>query len=352
MISKQNMNRLVLVGNGFDIAHGLNTRYKNFLDWYFCEVFKKCIEGNLYKDSLIYISSSLQGTKISDLAPIDYKDAIFKLRKNHLKVDYQSSFFSRIVDAMSKSGWVDIERYYYRLLKSYFTNNSFTNKEIIVKKLNQEFDSFIEHLSQYLKKVNEDIEKVPKLNIEIDTCNLRNLFIPTKEGDTKFLNFNYTDTLTLKEYAKEEDVIHIHGRVSDLEANPMIFGYGDETDPVYQNIEDTGENFYFEHIKSFGYFKTDNYHRLLSFLDTAPYSVSIVGHSCGLSDRVLLNEIFENQNCSSIEIFYHQKKDGSDNFKEITQQISRHFKPQNKTMMRRRVVNKNPENVIPQNIIG
>ena len=28
------MNRLVLIGNGFDLAHGLKTSYKNFIFWY------------------------------------------------------------------------------------------------------------------------------------------------------------------------------------------------------------------------------------------------------------------------------------------------------------------------------
>ena len=28
------MNRLVLIGNGFDCAHDLKTRYEDFLNWY------------------------------------------------------------------------------------------------------------------------------------------------------------------------------------------------------------------------------------------------------------------------------------------------------------------------------
>lgn len=28
------MNRLVLIGNGFDLAHGLKTKYEHFIDWY------------------------------------------------------------------------------------------------------------------------------------------------------------------------------------------------------------------------------------------------------------------------------------------------------------------------------
>ncbi len=135
-----------------------------------------------------------------------------------------------------------------------------------------------------------------------------------------------------------------------LEINPIIFGYGDESDPQYQQIEDSGENVFLEHIKSFSYFKTDNYNRLISFIDSDIFDTCIVGHSCGLSDRILLNTIFEHQNCRKVEIFYHKLNDGSDNFTEITQEISRHFKPQNKGLMRRRVSFKDPKNIIPQNL--
>lgn len=27
------MNRLIIIGNGFDLAHGLRTNYNDFLDW-------------------------------------------------------------------------------------------------------------------------------------------------------------------------------------------------------------------------------------------------------------------------------------------------------------------------------
>ena len=28
------MNRIILIGNGFDLAHGLPTSYKDFINWY------------------------------------------------------------------------------------------------------------------------------------------------------------------------------------------------------------------------------------------------------------------------------------------------------------------------------
>lgn len=35
------MNRLILIGNGFDLAHGLKISYKDFIFWYLDECFKK-----------------------------------------------------------------------------------------------------------------------------------------------------------------------------------------------------------------------------------------------------------------------------------------------------------------------
>ena len=39
------MNRLVLIGNGFDLAHGLKTSYKNFIDWYWKDWGEKLLHG-------------------------------------------------------------------------------------------------------------------------------------------------------------------------------------------------------------------------------------------------------------------------------------------------------------------
>ena len=39
------MNSLVLIGNGFDIAHGLNTSYKDFISWYLGECGRRLLNG-------------------------------------------------------------------------------------------------------------------------------------------------------------------------------------------------------------------------------------------------------------------------------------------------------------------
>ena len=35
------MNRIIFIGNGLDLAHGLPTSYKDFINWYFCQWLKR-----------------------------------------------------------------------------------------------------------------------------------------------------------------------------------------------------------------------------------------------------------------------------------------------------------------------
>ena len=84
--------------------------------------------------------------------------------------------------------------------------------------------------------------------------------------------------------------------------------------------------------------EAQNYRDLLEFIETSPYQIFIMGHSCGNSDRTLLNTLFEHKNCISIKPFYYKKGDGSDNHLDLVQNISRNFT--DKKLMRDRVVNK------------
>lgn len=73
-------------------------------------------------------------------------------------------------------------------------------------------------------------------------------------------------------------------------------------------------------------------------LNDGLFQVFVLGHSCGNSDRTLLNTIFEHENCASIKVFYHQKNETEDNFLDIYKNISRNFN--SKAKLRDRVVNK------------
>ena len=149
------------------------------------------------------------------------------------------------------------------------------------------------------------------------------------------LSFNYTKTA--KMYGNF-NITHnyIHGELEKPEN--IIFGYGDELDKSYQSILDMNDNELLRYVKSVKYLETRHYHDLLEFLLAAPFQVLIMGHSCGNSDRTLLNTVFEHENCVSIKPFYHKWEDGRDNYLELVQNISRNFT--NMKLFRDRVVNK------------
>lgn len=153
-----------------------------------------------------------------------------------------------------------------------------------------------------------------------------------------FLNFNYTSTadLYIKKGNSEFTLNHIHGELSKPDS--VIFGYGDELDDNYKGLVKLNQNEYLKNVKSIRYLESDNYRKMLSFIESAPYQIFIMGHSCGNSDRTLLNTLFEHKNCASIKPFYYTKEDGTDNYMELVQNISRNFTSMQ--LMRDRVVNK------------
>jgi hypothetical protein len=170
--------------------------------------------------------------------------------------------------------------------------------------------------------------------------------------NTLIVNFNYTTTI--EQYLKKNDglpeppklikVNYIHGAVNSVD-NPIIFGFGDELDEDYKKMELSKVNEFFEYIKSFWYFKTSNYHNLVRFIESDCYQIFILGHSCGLSDRTMLNMLFEHDNCKSIKIYYHGDKK-KNNYTRLTQEISRHFK--DKVALRRKIVSFDKSEPMPQ----
>lgn len=149
------------------------------------------------------------------------------------------------------------------------------------------------------------------------------------------MNFNYTPTTDCY-HSDHTEINHIHGTLDNPEN--VIFGYGDELDKDYKELQEANDNELLTNVKSIKYLEAPNYRNLLRFIESAPFQVYIMGHSCGLSDRTLLNTIFEHENCVSIKPFYYVKPDGTDNYTELVQNISRNFTDMK--LYRSRVVDK------------
>lgn len=437
------MNRIVLIGNGFDLAHGLPTRYEDFINWYWdqrVEGFSDT-DSEISKDLLCtfkreksFTWSSFYNQIFSPIQKLNGKDIIDKIIHNKYGVwmGYSfSPFFSSIIKSIETKGWVDIENEYYNQLKKCTIEGSLDQKaleelnsqlsyitDLLLKYLKsiskkkpikieaisdiiyspiRQFDVSIEgrHLvDEYVKdwiKINEHllekdkrsalnlnntdivlaaqeeikrdalIEKLKRIKVSESYFLQQIRFIKeslAKDSEALYypellmlpekvliLNFNYTNTADSYIQKPIGKAIHIHGELKKRDS--IIFGYGDELDEKYQQLQALNENECLKNIKSIKYLESPYYRRVLSFLEAAPYQVLIMGHSCGNSDRTLLNTIFEHRNCISIKPYYHKKKkDGTDNYLDIVQNISRNFT--NMKLMRDRVVNKTYCEALPQ----
>ncbi len=365
------MNRLIIIGNGFDLAHGIKTSYNDFILWYLKKSFDEALEygSNIDKEiiEIVNISKSVYPFKtIEDFIKYFY-DLSFKdfdrpnlwmpgnstTNQNPFTITLKSRLLRELLAKCSGSNWVDIENEFYSILKlllpSVNDHGNYKTKQL--ESLNKSLKFIIEQLEEYLQSLDtsqsiyeyETIFSSPIYEREICT---KKVEADEKAETTTILNFNYTETP--KKYLTNDlsniKINYIHGRVSDS-SNPLIFGFGDELDSNYHTMELQKSNLFFEYIKSFWYFKTSNYHNLVRFVESNEFQVYILGHSCGLSDRTMLNMIFEHENCKSIKIFYHGNKK-KNNFTNLTQEISRHFK--DKGMMRKKIVPFDKSEPMPQ----
>jgi hypothetical protein len=359
------MNRIILIGNGFDLAHGLPTSYKIFLDNYWKRKSDKIGKetSSVYDDYEIKMTQS-EGKSWSECwkpssdqirSYYDFKEYMYTVQHCYPKnswdfFKYYNKFLEKITNKKSSlNNWIDIEEEYYALLKEC----SLSKKGI--DGLNQDFNQIKTALETYLK---EDVnDKLSDKSFDFPFVDIKEkIYSDFKKNDFKektksvdftspnsilFLNFNYTSTiqyyLTNKKHQTKIESIYIHGKL-DRKDNPIIFGYGDDISDDYKLIENLNDKRYLENIKSVKYLETDNLKRLLSFINSDNYQIFIFGHSCGNSDRTLLKTLFEHSNCASIKVFYYIQKDGTCNYTDIIQNISHHFT--DKAMMRDKVVNK------------
>ena len=373
------MNRLVIIGNGFDMAHGLKTSYMDFINWYWDQRVNTFVGNTTKVSEDILCKLQIKGNE--DIScwnvfafqnSFFFKDIYHKERysgfeiiqeiRQHPKVFSVECcpFFETILQSIETKGWVDIENDYYQTLKN---NIDSPRCDYNVIELNKQLSFLQNKLVEYLKTIEtselkndlkgEIVENFNPADFSTEgkkralrSIGLENYELaelsnkPYKQQKlrpkrTMLLSFNYTGTAKMYD-GNNIELNFIHG---DLEhPENIIFGYGDELDKNYQDILDKNNNEFLRNVKSVKYLETRHYHELLEFLLSAPFQVLIMGHSCGNSDRTLLNTVFEHENCVSIKPFYHKWDDGRDNYLELVQNISRNFT--NMKLLRDRVVNK------------
>ncbi len=325
------MNDLIIIGNGFDLAHGLKSRYSDFILDYLTSVYYDLLSGHSIDNPLFKIDNTYGGVP-HEMRIDTINDFLKFLDTYNLNIRYKTRFF---IDILSDSNnWMNIEYLYYKhvliLFRELERTNVDQNDDVTkrIKFLNSALEYIKQKFVKYLK-----IELKRNINYYSNRSSIENHFteILNISSRTYVLNFNYTSTPE-RYVAKDIPVNYIHGEIDEPLEN-IIFGYGDEMDDYYHKLERLNQHEFIKNFKSHGYFLNNRYNDISQFVYSERYNIHILGHSCGLSDRILLNQLLDSDLCHRIYIYYHTK----DELKYKGVEISRNFRPESKHKMRKKL---------------
>jgi len=345
------MNRILLIGNGFDLAHGLPTRYSDFID----DIVNSTAKFETVNNTRVYVKNrNSEYNKNGLFKPRitqEGDDKWIGVQLNREKFEGElttnpnsnSIYFKSLIAQKENLGyWSDLEEHYFSLIYKYRGNDK------AIQTINEEFEHLKSLLTVYLQ------EKVEKKESEIikNTPNLPFLSIlqfgrginEFNFEKTYFITFNFTSKLLYQYFVRLDNrtgrkgaypipPIHIHGAIGDPN-NPIIFGYGDENSTEYKALEKLKNNNLLKNFKTFQYLRSNRYRQVLGLLEeNEEIYVQIIGHSCGLCDKALLKKIFEHKNVKHIETVYYA--DESKYFDKLYN-ISRIF--DDNTLMREKII--------------
>lgn len=344
---------LLVVGNGFDLYHGLPTRYTDFLsfieNWFvFWENYRDDISCE--KDDQFSVRLSETNEIISDTM-LDfashhgaYKCEHLEFINNHIDNLWIQYFMKKQLDGVN---WMDFEAEIYNVLKlveEYYTEyipevyrrniapiqymskdllliadilkrkcpvgyedlaqkiswldveGLNKNKKALLKVMKSELDDLIRCFEYYLW------EFVSRIRIEQYSEQIKEL-----PYDLNLLNFNYTYTYATV-YGKRK--LRQHHRVhGDWVEEDMVLGIPDEAFPdsldyicfqkYFQRIQKRIGNYYRDWIVGTETYTQEDEEDLIN--------VYIMGHSLADSDKGILKDIFLNDFVKKVTVYYHSQ---------------------------------------------
>ena len=184
------MNRIILIGNGFDLAHGLPTSYGNFIEWYWrkwrrnlCSCTNHTLKDELCVFSLKNKNRGWLGymhPNLFYLSSLSVTQFLHYIKQNQEIEIHQCEFLKNISNSVETKGWVDIENEYYKLLVSCSKHEIF---ELTHQKLNIQLRHLQDLLAEYLNILPVDSTNIlPKIkDIIYSPINPRDISVSEKE---------------------------------------------------------------------------------------------------------------------------------------------------------------------------
>lgn len=301
------MNRLIIVGNGFDLAHGLKTSYKDFIIWYLAKCFgERVYLRSIYRDELLhiefndfhsfvgavtahkqgyhsgytmddltcFIANHFKEGTIKEILNITAKDISNSILTSDddtyepnyngigpFRVNVLSNLLRSLIINCQDCNWVDIENEYFDQLKACKIKDEFDEKK--VRQLNSEFAYLRQKLEEYLTIQQEqaNIIVIPQLLGEIESRFQYldfNMTMTIKDFDENFMSYpdkgihklnklyflNFNYTNTLKSYLDKLDTRLIE--FGEIEVNHIHGELGNSSNPIIFGFGDEHDKQYLE----------------------------------------------------------------------------------------------------------
>lgn len=314
----------MLVGNGFDLAHGLPTTYKNFLD--FVRFLTNQSEQQEEK-----IHSELRGLFKN---PVPELTEMVRLTEKNIWIQY----FLKI-DFALQDEWIDFEREMYRVIRILDNIPSTGNDRELYNQFGKPLSPLLYVLQAYgFSDVNsirtlypqltavrdrllsdltdltrcleiylglciEYIEVTKRLRLFDETGNLEDEPI---EG---VLSFNYTNTFE-KIYQpvmiSDPEYCYVHGKAqaeNSVELNNMVLGIDEYLDKEKRDTNTTFVAFkkYYQRI----FKQTD--HNYSDWLFEPETKLFVIGHSLSATDKGVLRNLILHKGVQT-KIYYHNRE--------------------------------------------
>lgn len=266
------VNHLYIIGNGFDLYHGLPTSYRHFREY--VKEHDKELFGLIEKYYLHKINSDFWNDFEENLGNFD----------NDLLREYGNIF----LEDYGCENWSDAFHHDYQ-----YELNRVVDR--ITLGLRKSFRSWLSQIS---------------LN------GLEQKVIPI-ERDAYYLTFNYTRTLEKIYDIPTQNILHIHGIFKDHDNDDIIYGHGGRPYIIENGIDDPrvaeGEKIikdYFEKTTKPVMQIIHRYQKFFYKMITDVTNVTIIGHSMNDIDYPYFKRI-----CNSIRgrtdwtFYYHSPKD-------------------------------------------
>lgn len=258
------MQKLYVIGNGFDLMHGLPTKYKCFYG--FAQELLDDISGFCFPDS-----SELWSDFENDLGKLDWKK--FYSQHNHIDITAENFKPSMIYG---------------------FTDEMASQSESYVDSIQSKFQEWIEDIDLSVAK------KCINLNV-----------------GSRYLSFNYTSTLQKIYGIDPKNILHIHGSVE--KSDKLIFGHdikigrepafdkdGEPTRTPFSDAEDAAKSLLSSLEKPVDFILNEHVDFFGALIDVD--NVIVIGHSLNKIDLPYFKKIADCAVRANWAVYYYDDK--------------------------------------------